>query len=90
MLLRTFLLVFPQSILVIAHFIISFLLFWGFYLGPLRLLNPAMAFIVFNFSVIVIDAVVVILVFVMIILIAIVRPPSLQIRLELGLGITFL
>ena len=90
MLLRTFLLVFPQSILIIAHSIISFILLRSFSLGPLWLLNSTMAAIMFNFSVIVVYMVVVVLVFVMIILIAIVRPPSLQIRLELCLGITFL
>ena len=90
MLLRTFLLVFPQSILVIAHSIIFFLLLWSFSLGPLRLLNPTITSIMFNFSIIVVYMVVVVLVFVMIILIAIVRPPSLQIRLELRLGVTFL
>ena len=84
MLLCTFLLVLPQSIFIIAHSVISFLLLWSFSLAP------TMAPIMFNFSIIVVYVVVFVLVFVMIINIAIVGPPSLQIRLELCLGITFL
>ena len=83
MFLASFLLVFPQAIFIIAHFTISFVLFW---------LNCC-----FSGPVIMVDMVtptglrmIIVLVFVMIVNIAIVGPPSLQIPLEIGLGITLL
>ena len=81
MLLTAFLLVFPQTIFIIAHFTISFFLFWlnCCFSGPVIMVNlvvPTRLWLI------------IVLVFVMIVNIAIVGPPSLQIRLKLSLSIT--
>ena len=83
MLLTSLLLVFPQTIFIIAHFTISFFLFWlnCCFSGPVIMVNLVVPT---GFWMIIV------LVFVMIVNIAIVGPPSLQISLELCLGITLL
>ena len=82
MLLTSLLLVFPQTIFIIAHFTISFFLFWlnCCFSGPVMVdvVAPTGLWMV------------IVLVFVMIVNIAIVGPPSLQILLELCLGIALL
>ena len=83
MLLTSLLLVFPQTIFIIAHFTISFFLFWlnCCFSGPVIMVNLVVPM---GFWIIIV------LVFVMIVNIAIVGPPSLQIPLELCLGIALL